>query len=274
MNMLIDNQKVLNDFSKEVKEKKYKKVQYDIWRKLVAGNTSLISFENNNIVFSSKNDLIFFNINDNSFGKYLYNKYYENAPISDTIKKENVNMFNNFSFGPISDGSVKFSPYGLSIRNSEKKWVSYNVHQNQIIETDGFTFDMNNMIYKIPVAVKDVQPGDMILHNGTYVYVLENTDGNIKVVNIFAGDQRTILPSCNMFGFNFVTKIVSILDMAGFGCGTPSANEPFGNILPMLVMSQMFNNDSNSNDFGQIMMMSMIFNGQNPLSNIFTKKNS
>ena len=295
---------ILTNFSNSTVQGLYKRISYQDWRKLKKiGNHCEIYYNIPQIkIFSCKttedDEYLAFNINDESFGTYLYSRYFAsnsdmhsfltkptgvcNCSISnsrvDTLKndiakeKENKNMFDKFDFGPITNNTVRFSPYGMSILNDNGEWVSYDVRRNQIVETDGFTFEMENMLYKIPVAVKDVRPGDMIVHNGNYVYVIENTNGNIKVVNITAGEQRVILPPSNMFGFNFVTKIVSMLDMAGLGCGTPTAEQPFGNILPMLIMSQMFGDKSKNknNDFGQIMMMSMLFNGQNPFMNMFT----
>jgi hypothetical protein len=57
-----------------------------------------------------------------------------------------------------------------------------------------------------------------------------------------------------MFGFNFVTKVVSLLDGA-FNTATPDS--PFGNMLPFFLMS---NSDSKKNSVDPL-MMAMLLNG-------------
>jgi hypothetical protein len=65
------------------------------------------------------------------------------------------------------------------------------------------------------------------------MFVTTVDKGNVGVVDISAGEIKSIIPTKSMFGFDFVTKIVSIMDAVA---GAPSPNEPFGNMLPFLMM--------------------------------------
>lgn len=67
-----------------------------------------------------------------------------------------------------------------------------------------------------------------------------------------------------MFGFNFITKIVSFLN---FGSSTPTEEQPFGNII---MASMVFNEDEDSTfgnmDMSKLMMLS---GNSNPFGNMF-----
>lgn len=121
------------------------------------------------------------------------------------------------------------------------------------------------MIYKIPVAVKDVKPGDLIDHQHKLVYVTEVQDTKIIAIDLVASEEKTIIPLTNMFHFNFVTKIATLVN---FNVGAPSADQPFGNIMPIIMWSTLLNDGENENgmDFGKLMMLSAMTGGQNPFS--------
>lgn len=159
----------------------------------------------------------------------------KNTKINETIVKEEENsiMKNfNFQFGPCSDEQVRMSMYGLAIKNVSGTWVSY--HNGQIVDVDVMSFEGGQYLYMMPAAVKDIKAGDVVIHNRTAMFVTDTNNG-IAVVDIRAGETKTIIPTTNMFGFNFVTKIVSLLDL---GKNTPSADQPFGNMLLPLMLSE------------------------------------
>ena len=71
-------------------------------------------------------------------------------------------------------------------------------------------------------------------------------------------EKKTILPTTNMFGFDFITKIVSVMDV----CATaPTPDQPFGNMLPFMMMD-----DSKDNDNNMLLAM-MMMNGNMDMSN-------
>ncbi len=175
-------------------------------------------------------------------------------------RKENDKMkFDNFDFGPCANDNVRMSMYGIAIKNAAGTYVSYDAANGEIIDVDVFNFDGGKYMFKLPVAIKDVKVGDVIIHNRTPMFVVgfaENT-GDLIAVDIRAGEKKTIMPMRNMFHFDFVTKIVSLFDMNGVT--QPSSDMPFGNMLPLMMMSD----DNKDMDMKDILMMSMLANGGN-----------
>lgn len=175
-------------------------------------------------------------------------------------RKENDKMkFGNFDFGPCTNDNVRMSMYGIAIKNAAGTYVSYDAANGEIIDVDVFNFDGGKYMFKLPVAIKDVKVGDVIIHNRTPMFVVgfaENT-GDLIAVDIRAGEKKTIMPMRNMFHFDFVTKIVSLFDMNGMT--QPSSDMPFGNMLPLMMMSD----DNKDMDMKDILMMSMLANGSN-----------
>jgi hypothetical protein len=171
-------------------------------------------------------------------------------------ERESNNMKFNFDFGSCENDNVRMSPYGIAIKNTDSTWVSYDAKSGNIIDVDIFNFDGGKYLFKMPVAVKDVKVGDTIIHQKTPVYVVEVKGADITVIDPRAGDKKIILPTTNMFGFNFITKVVSLLDGA---FGTPTNDNPFGSMLPFFLMS---NSDKKGNDIDPL-MMAMLLNGGN-----------
>ena len=166
------------------------------------------------------------------------------------LEKENKTMKGfNFDFGPCTNDNVRMSMYGLAIQNNAGVWVSYN--KGQVIDVDVMNFDGRQYMFKMPVAIKDIKVGDVVVHNRVPMFVTSVEDG-VHVVDIRAGEAKTIVPTTNMFGFNFITKIVSMFDAFGTA---PTADQPFGNMLPFMLMGDNKEIDP--------MMMFMMMNGGN-----------
>ena len=177
----------------------------------------------------------------------------------------------NFDFGPVTNDNIRLSPYGLAVMRQEQ-WLTYNAVSGQTVDVTGFTFDFCKVIYKIPVAVKDIKVNDMVLHQGRPVYVTGVTENGLDVVDILASENKSVIPVTNMFGFNFVTKVVSLMNLNG---AAPTADQPFGNIMPMLIWSSILGDDKDGKsdffgemDFGKLMMLSMMSGASNPLAGI------
>ncbi|MCM1324769.1 MAG: hypothetical protein NC218_11675 [Acetobacter sp.] len=187
-------------------------------------------------------------------------------------------MLPAFDFGPVTGDAVRVSPYGMAIKNRDGAWVSYNAADGSVINVAGFTFDLGQMLFKVPVALTQIQKGDMVIHNRVPVYVTGVAAGGkqISVVDIREGEIKTVMPPTNMFGFNFVTKVMSLIN---FQTSTPDPNNPFGNIMPYIFLSSMFNSEDGESggmgdmfkgDFGKLFMFSTMFgSGQNPFANLF-----
>lgn len=176
----------------------------------------------------------------------------------------------NFDFGPVADNSLAVCPFGVAAKTSEGNYCYYDPNKFEIVDCTPFTFDTKKFLFKMPVAIAAVSIGDVIMHHGLPMFVkgVEDEQGRILAVDIANAEEKYILPMRNMFGFNFVTKVVSLLDMKN--CGA-NADAPFGNMLPflmlmkdgkdldpmMLLMMGGFNGSVNMNAFGPMM--------QNPL---------
>ena len=170
-------------------------------------------------------------------------------------EKEDMNFFKNFEFGPVKNDTVRLSPYGLAVKNLDGSWVAYDGASDSIIDVDVFNFEGKNLIYKIPAAPHTIRTGDMIVHQGKAMCVVADvSEGNtcVSVIDPRAGESKEILFTKSPFGFTFVTKLVSLLDMSGIGANTDS---PFGNLLPLAMMGD------KDCDAGTMMAMMMMMNG-------------
>lgn len=192
------------------------------------------------------------------------------------------NMMPTLDFGPVTGDTVRVSPYGMAIKNKDGAWVSYNPADGSVISVAGFTFDLGQMLFKVPVALNQIQKGDMVIHNRVPMYVTDVAAGGkqVSVVDIREGEIKTVMPPTNMFGFNFVTKVVSFIN---FPTNAPDPNNPFGNIIPYIFMSAMFNGGEDATggldglfkgEMGKMFAYSMVFGGmnggQNPFTNLFS----
>ena len=178
-------------------------------------------------------------------------------------ENNNMKMFGNFDFGKVDGNTVRMSMYGLAVKNHVGTWVSYNPATNEVVDVDVMNFDGSNFMYKVPVAIEQVKVGDVVIHNRKPVYVTGIADGKLSAIDVMAGEEKVVLLTRNMFGFNFVTKVVSLMDMTGMT--KPSAENPFGNMWMLALMG-----DNKEFDFKDMLMMQMLsgqapMNGMNPM---------
>ena len=171
-------------------------------------------------------------------------------------ENNNMKMFGNFDFGKVDGNTVRMSMYGLAVRNHVGTWVSYNPATNEVVDVDVMNFDGSNFMYKVPVAIEQVKVGDVVIHNRKPVYVTGIADGKLSAIDVMAGEEKVVLLTRNMFGFNFVTKVVSLMDMTGMT--KPSAENPFGNMWMLALMGE--DKDFNIKD---MLMLSMMAGGNN-----------
>ena len=185
----------------------------------------------------------------------------------------NLNLNNLFDFGPMIDGNVMYSPYGLAFRNSNNQYLTYNPTTKKTTDVTGLTIDLEGLIYKIPVGLNSVKPGDIIIHNGKPICVEGVEENSIICIDIENSELKTVIPPTNIFGFNYVTKITPLFNL---GSANPSEDNPFGNIMPYLLFSTLMEKDScetksgNGFDTQTLLLMSMMNNADgNFFGNIF-----
>lgn len=189
-----------------------------------------------------------------------------NKMIVDSMKekekeKKNMKSF-NFDFGPCTGDQVRLSMYGLAVKNQAGVYVSYNPKTKEIVDVDILNFDGAKYMYKIPVALKDIALGDIIIHNRKPMFVVAlSTDGTntLTCIDVCAGEQKSVIPTTNMFGFNFVTKVVSLFNT--IGTNAPSPEAPFGNMLPLMLMD-----DGNDEKFNPMMLLMMMNQGNSNMN--------
>ena len=186
-------------------------------------------------------------------------KLCESAALAAPLKNENNNnktnkesfaMKFNFDFGPVNSSMVRMSLYGLAVKNKAGTWVSYDAKAGDIMDVDILNFDGAKFLYKMPVAIKDIAIGDVVIHNGIpmFVVAIAVNGAYITAVDPINGERKDIMLPKSPFGFNFATKVVNFLGNLNAGA---DASNPFGNLGLMLML-----NDSNDmNDLLPLMML-------------------
>ena len=162
--------------------------------------------------------------------------------------KENKTMENkifNFDFGPIKGDSVRMSMYGLAIKNKDGNYVAWDKVNENIMNVDILNFSGDGLMYKMPVAIKDIKDGDIVIHNRVPMFVLEVFEKSLDVIDIYSGERKSIIPAKSPFNFDFCTKIISILDTDLVATSSPSEDNPFGSLWMLMLLSGSMDNDSN-----------------------------
>lgn len=152
-----------------------------------------------------------------------------------TNKMEKTNDFLTFDFGPVNDKQFAASPYGIAVYAPETDtWLTYNADTNEVVDAKIFHFDVKGFFYKIPTPISNIKTGDIVIHMGTPMFVRTvNGDNTVTAVNYHDASVTTILPKKSPFGFNFITKVVSLMN---FDKMTADKDNPFGNMLPFFMM--------------------------------------
>lgn len=185
----------------------------------------------------------------------------DNTKAINTIKTNtggndmNTNMFGNvmrnMKFGKVDTKDIKYSFKGIAFRTADNDYVCYN---------SDFTFtNVGNMIidmpiFAIPVCRDKIEVGDVILHNDQWVIVNDISESEIKVAKPWNKEVAYVIPETSIFGFSYYTKVLNMFE--SFGNAADSDN-PFGNMLPFMLMSQ---GGDAKNDMTTMMML-MAMNG-------------
>lgn len=189
----------------------------------------------------------------------------KNININDKRKEEKEMKGFNIEFGSCEKDNVRLSMYGLAVKNANNEWVSYDAKNDTIINVDIFNFEGGKYLYKMPVALGEIKPGDLLIHNRKPVFVTDVTAG-IKAVDIAAGEKKEVMLTRNMFNFEYATKVVSLLDFMGGVAATKE--QPFGNMLPFLMLEQ----GGDTSDLMPLMLMQGNMDMSNPMILYFLMK--
>ena len=185
----------------------------------------------------------------------------KNYEKKDNEEKENKMKGFNFDFGKITNDSIRMSMYGMAVKNASGVWTAYDKSTGDLMDVDVFNFDGSNFLFKMPVAIKDIAVGDVIVHARKPMFVISKTEaGDLIAIDPVAGEKKTIMPSKNMFGFNFATKVVSLFDnLMG---QAPTSENPFGNMWMLMLMD-------GKSDLKDIMISMMLINQASGSTNTF-----
>ncbi len=190
-------------------------------------------------------------------------KYKEENKTMTITNSNSLSKSLNLDIGTCEKDNVKMSPYGLAVKNAQGVWVSYDAKTGSIMDVEILNFDCGKFLFKIPVALEQIKAGDVIIHNRVPMFVKAVKDGAVEAVDIVSGSVQIVLPVKNMFNFNFVTKIISLVDFSNAGA---SKDNPFGNLVPFMLLAE---GNSNGNDLFPLLLMNGGMNGfdmSNPLA--------
>ena len=179
--------------------------------------------------------------------------------ISISNEKENKNMSKfgiNFKFGAVPKHEVRMSMYGPAFKSNDG-WYAYDGSDYRDV-TD-FLFGEENYCYMFPATDANIELGDYIYHNNGWCRIIDLDDSNRLIVEkIFSHEVVTVLPTKNIFGYEFYTKLMPL-----FGnMFTVSKEQPFGNMLPLMLMDQ-------NADGKNLLMAMMATQGNMDMSNPF-----
>ena len=201
----------------------------------------------NNSTYCYSTDTGWINVCPPSYNLQSSNIYIDRKPLNEYLqtltdtKKENETMNFNFDFGPV-DSSIHMSMYGMAVKNANGNYVAYDAETKSIMDVDILNFEgAHKFIYKMPVALSEVAIGDVVIHMRKPMIVITKQDKSFVVVDVYNGEEKTIIPARSPFGWDFMTKVVSLFNFND----TADASNPFGNMLPLLLLSDSKSKDDN-----------------------------
>ena len=190
----------------------------------------------------------------------------KNYEKKDNEEKENKMKGFNFDFGKITNDSIRMSMYGMAVKNASGVWTAYDKGTGDLMDVDVFNFDGSNFLFKMPVAIKDIAVGDVIVHARKPMFVISKTEaGDLIAIDPVAGEKKTIMPTRSPFGFNFATKIISLFDSLMPAVEAPSADNPFGNMWMLMLLDD----KSDKSDMKDMLVPMMLMSQANGSTNTF-----
>ena len=208
-------------------------------------------------VMSNENKLKFKWSTTSTISGTLCSSYPESAIIFPESKKESkMNFLSslNINCGKVDDPNLTASLNGVAIKGLDGQFRAYDKSKDKIMNVTGLTLG-NDYLYILPCALKDIKVGDVIVNADTFVTVVKvHNDGTFTVVDPKASEQKIAVPAQNIFGFNYVSKIVNLLD----GMINPSDDNPFGINPLMFVLLDETKSNNNSN-----LLLAAMLTGQN-----------
>ena len=179
---------------------------------------------------------------------------------------ENIQKSFNGMFGKISADMCRLTMNGNIAVKCSNGYKTYNVKKGTLTNVTNFCFNVGDEMFFV-IPTNKVEVGDIIIVGGRPKCVTEVNKKVITVIDYENSEVRQVVPERHVFmgSTYFYGKIVSMFgNMFKEGKG-------LGNIMKMMMFSQMMGgNQSNNNGFGQMMAMSMFMgNKENPFDGMF-----
>lgn len=180
---------------------------------------------------------------------------------------ENIqNQFNGL-FGKVQSGMCRLTMNGNIAVKCSNGYKSYNVKKGTLTNVTNFCFNIGDEMFFV-IPTNKVEVGDIILVAGKPKCVTAVDRKIITVIDYENSEVRQIVPERHVFmgSTYFYGKIVSM-----FGNSFKNG-KGLGNIMKMMMVSQMMGGNGNmqNNGFGQMMAMSMFMGGKdNPFDGMF-----
>lgn len=194
----------------------------------------------------------------------------ENSIISADLNHEGEN--NMFDFGnmfhgmfkPVAKGYCKMGMNGQVAVKTSTGYKTFNTKTKKLTNCSNFAFDMDGAFWVVPTF--KVAVGDIVLINGKPRCVIEVHTNSIKTFNYEDSTVEEVIPEHHVFmGKTYCYgKIFSpFMNMT-------KSDGVMNDMMKMMMMSQMFGGNTNTNGMtGMNPMMFMMMGKNNPFENMF-----
>lgn len=179
---------------------------------------------------------------------------------------ENIQNSFNGMFGKVGAGMCRLTMNGNIAVKCSNGYKTYNVKKGTLTNVTNFCFNVGDEMFFV-IPTNKVEVGDIILVRGKPKCVTDVKKKVITVIDYEDSEVRQVVPERHVFmgSTYFYGKVVSM-----FGNSFKNG-KGLGNIMKMMMFSQMMGgNSGNNNGFGQMMAMSMFMgNKDNPFDGMF-----
>jgi len=179
---------------------------------------------------------------------------------------ENIQNSFNGLFGKVAPGMCRITMNGNIAVKCSKGYKTYNVSKGTLTNVTNFCFNIGDEMFFV-IPTNKVQVGDIILVDGKPKCVIEANKKVISVIDYENSEIRQVVPERHIFmgSVYFYGKIVSM-----FG-NSFKKGKGLGNIMKMMMFSQMMGGTADKSGLGQMMAMSMMMGGgmSNPFDGMF-----
>ena len=179
---------------------------------------------------------------------------------------ENIQNSFNGLFGKVAPGMCRITMNGNIAVKCSKGYKTYNVSKGTLTNVTNFCFNIGDEMFFV-IPTNKVQVGDIILVDGKPKCVIEANKKVISVIDYENSEIRQVIPERHIFmgSVYFYGKIVSM-----FG-NSFKKGKGLGNIMKMMMFSQMMGGTGDKSGLGQMMAMSMMMGGgmSNPFDGMF-----